>query len=1127
VDDDTVDSRFPAGCADQPETGSKSGSGSRAGQSDSTANDLDDDRIDSAFVESLATFDEALSAGSIAELADPPELESETDLADLEQAKACLLFMEQVWPRAGSASAEKIEPNLGRTAKSGIDSQPPAGRNAGPRANGRIGKFQVKRKLGQGGGGIVWLATDTELNQVVALKVPLPEIAFAPNLSRRFLHEARAATRLAHPSIVRVREAGHMGSICYIAFEYCEGPTLTQWLAERRHPVPGPIAARLVADLADAVEHAHSRDVLHRDIKPSNILLAPRENDGQPVADESLEWTPMLTDFGLAKVLERSGSITRSGAVLGTAEYMAPEQAEGRLSDIGPATDVYGLGAVLYELLTGRPPFQGANELAILNAVKGEPPRRPSRFQPGLPPELEAICLKCLEKEPARRYPTAALLYEDLQQFLAGKRTSARPDSFLTRAWKWGRRRPAITALLAVVLFSSVAMLGGFLWHRHGITHWQGVAQHTERQVEQGRRYSRQFEYAASIQAAYDAWQNDDVAEARDLLARWIPHADEQDVRGFEWHYLRRLFAGGLKTLVGHRGRVFTVAFSADGQRLASGAQDGTLRLWDPATGDNVITVQAHELPIYEIAFSPDGRWLASASEDGSVKLWDAKRLEFRESLPRLSDEVDCVAFSVDSRLLASAGADGRIRVWDLEHHQELRNFHAHDGTIESLVFRADGKLVSGGADKRVRIWDLDSAENAVETFPVHSAVRSLASSSDGGKLYCAYWKDVRELSASQGAGLFGHKDAIRSLTLSADGETLVSSDEAGTIIVWDAPARTARFTYRGHLGRAYDVALSPDGTLMASGGRDGTVRLWDPRRPQERRPVAVGSQAMGVSFSPDGGTLAVSRPYGDHQLLQVETGQITGVLQCGQHPCHGLAYSPTGEMVATVKEPGQVVVWNLKQHSAVRFIQPGSYMACVFSPDGKKLLLLSSDEESRILDPIIGRELAAFPGHRCAAYSPDGRRVAIASKMSTFAIELWEISAGRSVVTFPGHEREVSALKFSRDGKLLASASLDGTARIWDVASGKERQILRSHLAEVMDIAFSPDQRSVVTSGRDGIIKFWQVDTGTLLLTLNSTSNHLGQLAFSPDGRILATTNCAEGHVDLWYADESQYLIP
>jgi serine/threonine protein kinase/tetratricopeptide (TPR) repeat protein len=424
----------------------------------------DSTRPDEELLPWLLARDKALAAAPPSQAAPLAEVQPNVP-PDWQAALACVQLLRQVLPRQDGYAAE-VPPTPGSA--SPAESLPAQ----------RLARFVIHRELGHGAFGIVFLASDPQLGRLVALKVPRPEALVTAELRERFVREARAAAGLDHPNLVPVYEAGTVGPLCYIASAYCPGITLSSWLKNRSEPVPLSKAASLVETLAQAVHHAHERGVVHRDLKPANILLqgTDRETGGQ--GDQETEakgagvlstclpatWSPKITDFGLAKLTADNGDTedgarTESGAVLGTPNYMAPEQAGGKSKQVGPATDVYALGAILYELLTGRPPLCGETVLDTLEQVRTCEPLSPSRLRRGLPRDLETICLKCLHKEPTRRYASAAALADDLHRYLTGKPIQARPIRAWERGLKWARRRPAQAALLLVAVLGPLALL--------------------------------------------------------------------------------------------------------------------------------------------------------------------------------------------------------------------------------------------------------------------------------------------------------------------------------------------------------------------------------------------------------------------------------------------------------------------------------------------------------------------------------------------------------------------------------------------------------------------------------------------------------------------------------------------
>ncbi|MFV2068636.1 MAG: serine/threonine-protein kinase, partial [Pirellulales bacterium] len=446
----------------------------------------------------LVRYDEALANDQ-----EDPELErslSEVDSGlaqEFAQVRECLELMDRLrrrWNPADTAATDKGGDSTPHAHAQRVPERPadqPDPATIQPRT---IGRFGIERELGRGGLGIVYLATDPKLGRKVALKIPRVESLVDDEIRRRFLREAEAAARLMHPHILPIYEVGQDGMIHYIAAEYRPGCSLSTWIKGRSEPVDPRLAAEMAMLLAEAVQHAHSRGVLHRDIKPSNVLLGDgaEQDDRLSCLDSARSLHPKLTDFGMAKLMEREGDETRSGAIVGTPAYMAPEQAEGRVHDLDARTDIYGLGAVLYELLTGHPPFQGNTDVDTLRRLVSDEPQPPRAKRSDVPHDLQAICLKCLAKRPEHRYQTAFGLANDLRRFLRGEPTRARPLNTWDRTWKWVRRRPALASACAVAAVATLLLTATAVDHHVEM----------ERTLDELRLHA----YATDMRVAADAW---------------------------------------------------------------------------------------------------------------------------------------------------------------------------------------------------------------------------------------------------------------------------------------------------------------------------------------------------------------------------------------------------------------------------------------------------------------------------------------------------------------------------------------------------------------------------------------------------------------------------------------------
>ncbi len=700
-----------------------------------------EDREAKRFTDLLAAFDERLLAGQMPdpEAAPPSELPPEVKQMLL-AAQSCLTLMHRV----------RQAPPLNPDATENVPLEQIV------IAQGLVGRFQVLQEIGRGGQGVVFLARDLVLDRKVALKVARTEVLLNLDMRRRFLREGRAAAGLLHTNILPIFEAGEMGGISYIAQAYCDGITLSEWLTRQTEPVPVRLAALIVAALAAGAEHAHSRGILHRDLKPSNIMLDPQieptvssaataESHSPSLANATCElpFTPKLLDFGLAKMLETEGDDTQTGVVIGTPAYMAPEQADGRLNAVGPQTDVYGLGAVLYELLTGAPPFVGVSNADLLNQVFNNEPVAPRRQRPDVPRDLEAIVLKCLAKQPRQRYASAKDLERDLRRFLAGETTLVRPRKPWERALNWSRRRPAITVM---ILFCSLAVAAWMVSaayysvqatrHARELDKALATAEVRQREAEASDRTSRRLLYAADVKLASLAIDSGSTQRGIELLTSQIPRNGSQDLREFSWHYLWHLLHAELATLKGHEGEVYSVDYSPADSLLASCGQDRTVRLWDLASHRNLATLRGHDDEVNVVAFAPDGQTLISCGDDRTVVVWNTAQRQVVQRLRAHKSPVSCAKFSPAGQYLATGCVDGQTILWNTSNWSQSADWQEH-GKVEALAFSPDGRRLATTDDsKYLALWNVaGTTPQSLLSIQLPHRANSLAFSDDGSQI--------------------------------------------------------------------------------------------------------------------------------------------------------------------------------------------------------------------------------------------------------------------------------------------------------------------------------------------------------------------------------------------------------
>ncbi len=971
----------------------------------------------------------------------------------------------------------------------------------------RIGDYELLEKLAEGGMGAVYRARHVRLQRIVALKMIKTGVLAGEEEIRRFLAEAEAVAQLDHPGIVPLYEVGqwkpeeNASWIPFLAMGFVEGESLAERL--REGPMPPQQAAWITLQMAEAMQYAHDKGIIHRDLKPANVLL---QKDGErsrtaestkSLSDVSslsgqMPFFPRITDFGLAKRLDGDSQMTRTGQVMGTPSYMPPEQARGDISQVGPLADVYSLGATLYALLVGRPPFQAASVLETLKQVLEQEPISPRSLNAAVDKDLETICLKCLEKDPEKRYGSARELAEDLDRFLRGHPISARPVGKVERLWRWCRRNRALAAVGATALVLLLTLsIGGPL-----VAFYQAELKNQATEAAQAEKLARQqafrYYYAAQMNLIQQDWEQNNIAPLVQRLEATRPEqTGGEDLRGFEWYFWQRLCRSELLTLSGHADFVFSVAFSPDGRHLASGGRDSTIRMWDVVTGKVVRTLQGHTDSVTCVVFHPDGRQLASASEDGTIKLWDAASGRERLTLKGHAGEVLWIRFSPDGRYLASASLEGPIKLWDAASGQERLTLKGHSGEVWSVAFSPDGRqLASAGGDETIKLWDVATGRERLT--------------------------------------LKGHNGGVRSVAFSPEGKRLVSAGEDRSLRLWSVESGEELMTLRGHLDEVAHAVFSPDGSRLASASFDGTVKLWDATLDPQRIVLSGHTDAVNcVAFHPRGRYLASASRDRTVRVWDLHTTQQRHLL--GGHPSfvHAVAFDPRGRHLASGSWNQIILVWDAAS-GAQRLLLRGRgnvVSSVAFSPDGRHLATAGGNHflkggELNVWDVATGEQLLSFFGRTeflsAVTFSPDGKRLALVGWNRT--VQVWDAATGEELLAVSKHAGHVNAVAFSPDGSRIATAGDDGTIRVWDAATGQQRLTLSGHRASVRSVGFSADGTRLVSAGADETIKVWDALTGHVLLTLRGHTGGVSCAAFAPGGKRLASAG-EDGTVQLWDA--------
>lgn len=977
-----------------------------------------------------------------------------------------------------------------------------AATNLAPPKLGSFGDYELLEEIGHGGMGLVYKARQKSLDRVVALKLLLFGPHAPPESVKRFRAEAVATAALQHPNIVAIHEVGFCEGQHFLAMEYVEGPSMSALI--RGHPLAPRRAAGYARAIAQAIHYAHERGILHRDLKPSNVLIDAQDQ-------------PHVVDFGLAKRLEGDSELTVTGQVLGSPNYMPPEQTTGRRGTVTRRSEVYALGAILYHALTGRPPFVGEGLADTVQQVLNVAPVPPRMLNPGVPADLETVCLKCLEKEPSKRYATAQLLAEELTRYLEGKAVLARPVSWLAKAWRWCRRRPALASLIAALVLTVAGGLAAVLgqWHR-------------ARVAESGALKNA---YVADMNLARQALEDGNLGRARTLLARYRPGdtprvtrqgALATDSRGWEWRWLwQRSQTHERATLAGASNFVHTVAVSQDGRWLAALSSRDALRLWDLTTQKCVasrLEASSYRQPILFAVTEPI--LFAGNYETASVKVWSVPSLERIGEL-RHEWAVHWIDLSADGRILAAADSCG-VKVWDAHEQRELARLDVASNLNFGRVAlsRDNGRVAFNEDDGRIQVWDWTTGKTLLElrgharAAPWKFAVQDLAFTPDGDRLLSAGSDRTLRLwelsSGREALQLVGHSDVVTAIALSPDGAMLATASCDQTVRLWNVATWEVRAVFRGHLDEVWDVAFSADGKALVTAGKDGTVKLWDAHPAPERRfSWPVPTEVRLVALAADAGAVGLLRADGSFGLMDTATWQeqtVRPLLIPWTNTLRIATDSRATRLVATT-EAGPLRTWRLPDASeGAAFVgHDGRVEALAFSEDGRWLASAGTDHTLRVWQTDTARQATQFAQEHervtSVVLSADGTLLGVT--FDDDESEIWEPATGRRRARFMPHKIGHEIAFLHRSSRFI-TGSYDGTIKAWDLRTLQCEGIFRGSLRGVNSVAISPDDRTLATGTGEGVIKLWDLDSGQEVAALKGHRESVGQLAFSQDGRVL-----------------------
>lgn len=1009
----------------------------------------------------------------------------------------------------------------------------------------RIGSYNLIEQIGVGGFGVVYMAEQTEpVRRQVALKI-IKAGMDTREVIARFEAERQALAMMDHPSIAKVLDGGTTESgRPYFVMDLVHGTPITKFCREANLSTRQRL--ELFVELCRAVQHAHQKGIIHRDLKPSNVLVMMDGN--KPL--------PKVIDFGVSKALHSPLSentlFTTYGQMVGTPLYMSPEQAQLSTQDVDVRSDVYALGVLLYELLTGSTPFEkdtlnklGLDELRRL--IREVDPPSPStrvstykfeqfspltgnhqidarKFSQSLKGELDWIVMKSLEKDRNRRYESASALAQDVERYLSNEPVLACPPSWSYQLKKFAARHGSLLAAVSFVLIAMVVSAGFSLWYaidadkaRQLADERLGVADAERTKAERANARSRTLLYVADMKLASDAIRDNDLPRSVELLSRHIPSDGEPDQRGFEWHFFHKQSMQSPVVSLEHDDWVNDMELSPSGKWLAVGTKAGRVQVYDSETWNRKWTFNAGSESVGGLGWSPDGGRLAAACSDGNLRIWNVSSDADPQTIDAHVDGANDVVFAPDGQSLYSCGEDNLAKHWELGTSALKDDFKVHQRAVGCIALSSDGeKLATASSDYTYAIWDAETAKLLYQSKDQGARIVSVAFAADGRVAAGDIEGHVSLFDPHSGEEwvLPRQLDGIEALTFLNQDNWLATADRGGAVQLHpldrdpehpDAlPVIGDPLRWIAHTGRALTLATTADGKYLMSGGRDGQVRVWTPDVEALRWRAFSDYQASDFATGPENRLYVAGRSIA---VWNVEQRRLVETFAFAEESYWKLlAASADGHWLAAVR-PGELALFDSRSNEAVRQWPLKDELdphRLAISPDGRWIAVCGFDDvDVQLYSRENSEKMHTLLASQCETlvFSPNGRWLA-AGHMDD--LRVFDLNSPNGFRSLKGHSNTLAAASFSPDGEQIATVSHDRLLKIWNFPDCREKYSIVAHQDWARGVAFSPNGRTIATAGHDGQVKFWHAASGQPLGAIRRESENIEKLQFTPDGKRL-----------------------